>query len=247
MDKRVKYFILAIVFIANLIYQIKYNFSLWNIFKSSLLVIILFYQFANVGQNKVSKFLVYVMIVVCIIEAYTGLKRNDWFKTYASLAFMSLMLRVCLEPTLIMLTRFFLKHEHYSIALKFANSCIFIFKKKSYILALKGNILNLLNRFDEALVCLEESHELGYDDPFVYYNMGYCLMRLEDWEKACHYLKLASDINPNEFAYAYTLSEILIYLGEYDEALYYTSRALESNGKNELLNEQLEKIKYFSD
>ena len=76
MEKNVKYFILAILLIANLIFQCTYSFSLWDTFTSSLLIIILFYLFANIEQNKVSKFLTYVMIVVCIIETYIGIKKQ---------------------------------------------------------------------------------------------------------------------------------------------------------------------------
>ena len=78
MEKNVKYFILLIFLTANLIFQCTYSFSIWDTFTSSLLIIILFYQFANLGQNKVSKFLTYVMIIVCIIETYIGIKNNDW-------------------------------------------------------------------------------------------------------------------------------------------------------------------------
>ena len=120
MNQQVKYLILAILLIANLIYKCTYNFSLWNIFTSSLKIIILFYQFADIAQNKVSKFLTYVMMVVCLIETYIGIKNNDWLLAYGYFGFLLLLLWVCLEPTLDMLARFFLRHNHFSTALKFA-------------------------------------------------------------------------------------------------------------------------------
>ena len=167
MNQQVKYLILAILLIANLIYQCTYNFSLWNIFTSSLIIIILFYQFADIAQNKVSKFLTYVMMVVCLIEMYIGIKNNDWLLVYGFFGFLLFLLWVCLEPTLDMLARFFLRHNHFSIALKFANCSIFIFGKDPYILTVKGSALNMLKRCDEALISLEESQKLGYDHPFM--------------------------------------------------------------------------------
>ena len=96
MNQQVKYLILAILLIANLIYQCTYNFSLWNIFTSSLIIIILFYQFADIAQNKVSKFLTYVMMVVCLIEMYIGIKNNDWLLVYGFFGFNMLNLPLCL-------------------------------------------------------------------------------------------------------------------------------------------------------
>lgn len=188
MEKNVKYFILAILLIANLIFQCTYNFSLWDTFTSSLLIIILFYLFANIEQNKVSKFLTYVMIVVCIIETYIGIKNNDWILVYGSLGFILLLFWICLEPTLNTLAHFFLRYNHFSTALKFENLSIFIFGKKPYILAIKGSTLNMLKRYDEALVCLEESEKLGYEHPFLYSNLGYCNSYLRNYEKALDYL-----------------------------------------------------------
>ncbi|AMD16647.1 hypothetical protein TL18_00490 [Methanobrevibacter sp. YE315] len=247
MDKKIKYFILLILLIANLCYQCTYNFGLWNIFVSSLVIIILFYQFAILDLNKVYKFLHYIMIVVCFIEIYIGLKNDDWILTYGFFGFLLFLLWVCLEPTLNSLASFFLRQDHFSIALKFANISIFIFGKKSYILAIKGSALNMLNRYDEALVCLEESQELGYNHHFLYSNLGYCCIYLEDYEKALEYFKLASEINPNEFAYLYNISQLLIQLEKYDEALSYINKAFELNENNELLSELIEVINNKSD
>jgi len=246
MDKNAKYFILAILLIANLIYQCTYNFSLWNIFTSSLVIIILVYQFADIPQNKISKFLTYVMMVVCLIETYIGIKNNDWLLAYGYFGFLLLLLWVCLEPTLDMLARFFLRHNHFSAALKFANCSIFIFGKKSYILAIKGSALNTLKRYDEALVSLEESQKLGYDHPFLYANIGYCNSYLGNYEKALNYFKLASEIEPNEFGHLYNISKISIGLGNYDEALYYINKARELNENDELLDELIEDINNLS-
>ena len=246
MDKHVKYFILAILLTANLIFQCTYSFSIWDTFTSSLLIIILFYQFANLGQNKVSKFLTYVMMVVCIIETYIGIKNNDWLLAYGSFGFLLLLLWVCLEPTLNTLARFFLRHGHFSTALKFENFSIFIFGKKPYILAIKGSTLNMLKRYDEALVCLEESEKLGYDHPFLYSNLGYSNSYLGNYEKALDYFKLASKINPKEFGYLFSISQILIALGNYDEAINYINKAYELNENNELLDELIEEINKLS-
>ena len=247
MDKKIKYLILLILLTANLFCQCKYNFSLWSIFVSSLFILILFYQFALIGLNKVYKFLHYLMIVVCFIEIYLGIKNNDWILAYGFFGFLLFLLWICLEPTLNMLARYFLNRAKFSIALKFANCSIFIFGKKPYILAIKGSILNSLNLCEEAFVCLEESQELGYDHPFLYANLGHCLTYLGDYEKAIDYFKLAADTDSDEFSYLYNITQSLIQAGKYDEALLYINKAYELNENNELLNELIEVINNTSE
>ena len=187
------------------------------------------------------------MMVVCLIEMYIGIKNNDWLLVYGFFGFLLFLLWVCLEPTLDMLARFFLRHNHFSIALKFANCSIFIFGKDPYILTVKGSALNMLKRYNEALISLEESQKLGYDHPFLYANLGYCNNYLGNYEKSLDYFKSASEIDPNEFGYLYSISRISIGLGNYDEALRYINKARELNENNELLDELIEDINNLSD
>ena len=127
MEKRTKYFILFIVLIANLVYQCLFNFGLWNILASSIFIAFLFDQFACVDQNRLFKFLTYLMMVVCLVNAYRAIKTNDWIMVYVYLGFFLFLLWVYLHPTLIALSRFLLKKSHFSIALKVINCDIFIF------------------------------------------------------------------------------------------------------------------------
>lgn len=82
---------------------------------------------------------------------------------------------------------------------------------------------------------------------FLYANLGYCNNYLGNYEKALDYFKSASEIDPNEFGYLYSISRISIGLGNYYEALLYINKARELNENNELLDELIEDINNLSD
>ena len=235
MDRKVKYFIFVLILIINLlIHMISPN--LWRIIFSTLFIVFIFDQFETIFPLKIRKIICCLTILFCFIDGYIGLKNNNWINVYGSFGLFLILILFFLKPLLQELSHFCFRNEHNSLTLKITNLYTFVYRKEPYILTIKGATLNLLGKFNEALECLEESEELGYKEPFLYANLGYAWISLEDLEKGYQYYKLAVDNNPTDMDSLYNISALLINLGKYDEALQYIDKVLEWDADNETFN-----------
>lgn len=237
MDRKIKYLILFFLLIADLLIHIKYNPDLWNLFYTAFFIVFMFDQLEVVVPVKIRKILVYLMMLFCFIDGTFGLMNNDWQNVFLSFGFLLFMIWLYLKHILIDIARFCLEKEYSYLTLKITNLYIFIYGKEQYILSVKGAALNLSCKYHEALECLKESEELGYNHHYLYANIGYSLMFLENYEKAYEYFKLAIDGNPLDVVYLYCISYILIQLGNYDESKYYVEKALKLDETDESINE----------
>ena len=227
MDKKVKHVIIIAILFANVLLHLHYGDDLLGIIHSSLFLLLLCYIFGNIGFHKLFLFLAYFLTLVSIADIYFGFVNNDSFKVYVSIGTFLFLIWSYYEFTLHKLTTFFLERNHYKISLKLANCYLFFSKDKSVMLAIKGNILNLLDRFDEALICLNESEESGYTDHYLYKSLSYCWINLKDYDKAHHYFKLTYEAKPDDIENLLDIAHILLYFKDYDEASYYLDKAAE--------------------
>lgn len=236
MDDKGKYFIVLIILFANLLIGAYYNFYLRDIFFVSLLILVIFFRFVDVGHDKLLLFLSAALFGGCLLNIYEGLVNSNPFLLAYSLAVI-LLLIFPFEWALTRLTSFCLENNYLKASLKLVDYRIFLFGKNPEILSAKGAILSLLNQFEESLVCLNESEELGNTDPFLYNSFGCSWVNLEEYEKAYHYFKLAIDGNPNNIEYLINISYTLVNLDDYDGALYYFKKASEINEQDGRLKE----------
>ena len=204
-----------------------YNFYLRDIFFVSLLILVIFFRFVDVGHDKLLLFLSAALFGCCLLNIYGGLVNSNLFLLACSFAVI-LLLIFPFEWMLTRLTSFCLENNYLKASLKLVDYRIFLGKNPE-ILSAKGAILCLLNQFEESLVYLNESEELGNTDPFLYNSLGCSWVNLEEYEKAYHYFKLAVDGNPNNIEYLINISYTLIDLNDYDGALYYFIKASEIN------------------
>ena len=177
------------------------------------------------------------MMLFCFIDGTFGLMNNDWQNVFLSFGFLLFMIWLYLKNILTDIARFCLEKEYSYLTLKITNLYIFIYGKEQYILSIKGAALNLSRKYHEALECLKESEELGYNHHYLYANIGCSWMFLENYENAYEYFKLAIDGNPLDVGYLYCISYVLIQLGNYDESKYYIEKALKIDETNESINE----------
>lgn len=237
MGRKIKYFILFFLLIVDLLIHIQYNQDLWNLIYTAFFIVFMFDQFEVVVSDKIRKILVCLMMLFCFIDSTFGLMNNDWLNVYLSFGFLLFLIWLYLKYILIKIAEFCLKNENSYLTLEITNLYIFLYGKKQYILSIKGAALNSSCKYHEALECLRESEELGYTHHFLYANIGYSWMLLENYEKAYEYFKLAIDDNPIDVIYLINISYILIQLGNYDESKYYIEKALKLDETNELINE----------
>lgn len=237
MDRKIKYFILFFLLITDLLIHIQYNPDLWHLIYTAFFIVFMFDQFEEVVPVKIRKILVYLMMLFCFIDGTFGLMNNELQNVFLSFGFLLFMIQLYLKNILIDIARFSLKKEYPYLTLKITNLYIFIYGKKQYILSVKGAALNLSCKYHEALECLKESEELGYNHHYLYANIGYSWMFLENYEKAYENFKLAIDGNPLDVSYLYCISYVLILLDNYDESKYYIEKALKLDETNESINE----------
>lgn len=236
MDNKGKYFIVLIILIANLLIGAYFNFYLRDIFFVSLLILVIFFRFVDVGHDKLLLFLSAALFGGCLLNIYEGVVNSNPFLLACSLAVL-LLLIFPFEGALTRLTSFCLENNYLKASLKLIDYRIFLFGKSPEILSAKGAVLSLLNQFEESLVYLNESEELGNTDPFLYNSLGCSWVNLEEYDKAYHYFKLAVDGNPNNIDYLINISYTLVDLDDYDGALYYFKKASEINEQDWRLNE----------
>ena len=228
MDNKGKYFIVLIILFANLLIGAYFNFYLRDIFFVSVLILVIFFRFVDVGHDKLLLFLSAGLFGCCILNIYEGLLNSNPFLLASSLAVL-LLLIFPFGWALTRLTSFCLENNFLKASLKLIDYRIFLFGKSPEILSAKGAVLSLLNQFEESLVYLNESEELGNTDPFLYNSLGCSWVNLEEYEKAYHYFKLAVDGNSNNIEYLINISYTLVDLNDYDGALYYFKKASEIN------------------
>lgn len=237
MDRKIKYFILFFLLTADLLIHIQFNHDLWNLFYTAFFIVFMFDQLEEVIPVRIRRILAYLMMLFCFIDGSFGLMNNDFQNVYLSFGFLLFMIWLYLKTILIDIARFCLKKEYSYLTLKITNLYIFIYGKEQYILSVKGAALNLSGKYHEALECLKESEELGYNHHYLYANIGYSWMFLKNYEKAYEYFKLAIDGNPLDVDYLYCISYILIQLGNYDESKYHIEKALKLDETHESINE----------
>ncbi len=227
MDKKVKYVIIIAILFANVLLQLHFGNDLLGTFISSLFLLFLCLVFGDIRFPKFFLCLSYFLTVVCLVNIYFGFVNNDSFKLFTSIGTLLILLWSYYEFTLHKLTQFFLGRNYYKLSLMLANCYLFFSKNKAVMLAIKGNILNLLDRFDEALICLNESEESGYSDHYLYKALSYCWINLKDYDKAHHYFKLTYEAKPDDIENLLDIAHVLIYFKDYDEASYYLDKAAE--------------------
>lgn len=70
MDDKGKYFIVLIILFANLLIGAYYNFYLRDIFFVSLLILVIFFRFVDVGHDKLLLFLSAALFGGCLLNIY---------------------------------------------------------------------------------------------------------------------------------------------------------------------------------
>lgn len=228
MDNKGKYFSVLIILFANLLIGAYFNFYLRDIFFVSLVILVIFFRFVDVGHDKLLLFLSAALFGGCLLNIYEGLVNSNPFLLACSLAVI-LLLIFPFEWALTRLTSFCLENNYLNASVKLIDYRISLFGKSPEILSAKGAVLSLLNQFEESLVYLNESEELGNTDPFLYNSLGCSWVNLKEYEKAYHYFKLAVDGNPNNIDYLINISYTLVDLNDYEGALYYFKKASEIN------------------
>lgn len=116
MDDKGKYFIVLIILFANLLIGIYYNFYLRDIFFVSLLILVIFFRFVDVGHDKLLLFLSAALFGGCLLNIYEGLVNSNPFLLTCSLAVI-LLLIFPFEWALTRLTSFCLENNYLKASL----------------------------------------------------------------------------------------------------------------------------------
>ena len=135
MDDKGKYFIVMIILFANLLIGAYYNFYLRDIFFVSLLILVIFFRFVDVGHDKLLLFLSAALFGGCLLNIYEGLVNSNLFLLACSFAVI-LLLIFPFEWMLTRLTSFCLENNYLKASLKLVDYRIFLLVKtqKSYLL-----------------------------------------------------------------------------------------------------------------
>lgn len=77
----------------------------------------------------------------------------------------------------------------------------------------------------------------------VYNNLGYCSIKLEDYQKALGYLKRGAELNPRQQFVNNNLATVYERLGNFEKAREHYKKELEINPKHPTARQSLEKLK----
>ncbi len=126
-----------------------------------------------------------------------------------------------------------LKHVDRSIAL---NDAV----PKSHVL--RGRILLEMGNFEAAIAALETAAELDPSNVDAAYYSGLCFERIAKREQALEFYRLAATLDPQNGQYAVAAAEMLIDLGELDEARAYLEDQAETLTHNPGVKQALGQI-----
>lgn len=97
MDRKIKYFILFFLLIADLLIHIKYNPDLWNLFYTAFFIVFMFDQLEEAVPVRIRKILVCLMMLFCFIDGTFGLINNNWQNVFLSFGFLLFMIWLYLK------------------------------------------------------------------------------------------------------------------------------------------------------
>ena len=107
--------------------------------------------------------------------------------------------------------------------------------------ALGYTMLNLTDRYEEALALIEEAYRLEPDNPAILDSLGWAHYRLDNLNLALDYLKKAFEAFPDGEVAAH-LGEVLWVQGETEAARQVWQQGLEANPKDRTLRETLDRL-----
>ena len=96
----------------------------------------------------------------------------------------------------------------------------------------KGSALDVLGKYDEALVCYGRILKEEQNNAMAWHNKGIVLRNLGKREEALACFSKALEINPKDADFWYTKGTFLNDIGRYDEAVLCFDRALEINSRH---------------
>lgn len=107
--------------------------------------------------------------------------------------------------------------------------------------ALGYTLLNLSDRYEEAMQLIRRAHELEPDNPAIADSMGWAFFRLGNLDQATLYLRQAFDAYPDGEVAAH-LGEVLWVIGEEDKAREVWKKGLENSPEDGTLLETLRRL-----
>jgi tetratricopeptide (TPR) repeat protein len=107
--------------------------------------------------------------------------------------------------------------------------------------ALGYTLLNMSDRYDEAMALIMQAHEIEPDNPAILDSLGWAYFRLEQHDKALDYLRKAFEAFPDAEVAAH-LGEVLWVSGEQEEAREIWQQGLTSSPDDKTLLETLNRL-----